>query len=134
MLRNLENKVAWVTGAGTGIGEAGAIALAEVGMHVVLSGRRMAKLEEVAAKCGGSTSVEMLDVADKDAVADVAQRIIATHGRIDVLVASAGINVKNRNWHNVSLDDWDSVIRIDLDGAFYCCKAVLPAMKAQGEA
>ena len=133
MLRNLENKVAWVTGAGTGIGEAGAIALAEAGMHVVLSGRRMAKLDEVAAKCGGSTSIEMLDVADKAAVADVAQRIIATHGRIDVLVASAGINVKNRNWHNVSLDDWDSVIRIDLDGAFYCCNAVLPTMKAQGE-
>jgi len=46
---------------------------------------------------------------------------------------SAGINVKNRNWHNVTLEDWDSVIRIDLDGAFYCCKAVLPTMKEQGE-
>ena len=51
----------------------------------------------------------------------------------DLLVASAGINMKKRNWHNVSLEDWDSVIRIDLDGAFYCCKAVLPSMKEQGE-
>ena len=133
MLRSLENKVAWVTGAGTGIGEAGAIALAQAGMHVVLSGRRQEKLEEVASQCGDAVSIEMLDVADRDAVAQVAQRIIATHGRIDVLVASAGINVKERNWHNVSFDDWDSVIRIDLDGAFYCCKAVLPTMKAQGE-
>ena len=133
MLRSLENKVAWVTGAGTGIGEAGAIALAQAGMHVVLSGRRREKLAEVASQCGDAASIEMLDVADRDAVAEVAQRIIATHGRIDVLVASAGINVKERNWHNVSLDDWDSVIRIDLDGAFYCCKAVLPTMKAQGE-
>jgi NADP-dependent 3-hydroxy acid dehydrogenase YdfG len=133
MLRSLENKVAWVTGAGTGIGEAGAIALAHAGMHVVLSGRRREKLAEVASQCGDAVSIEMLDVADRDAVAEVAQRIIATHGRIDVLVASAGINVKERNWHNVSLDDWDSVIRIDLDGAFYCCKAVLPTMKAQGE-
>ena len=133
MLRSLENKVAWVTGAGTGIGEAGAIALAQAGMHVVLSGRRREKLAEVASQCGDAVSIEMLDVADRDAVAEVAQRIIATHGRIDVLVASAGINVKERNWHNVSLDDWDSVIRIDLDGAFYCCKAVLPTMKAQGE-
>ena len=134
MLRNLENKVAWVTGAGTGIGEAAAIALAEAGMHVVLSGRRLAKLEEVAGQCpGGNTSIEMLDVADKEAVADVAKRLIDTHGRIDVLVASAGINVKERNWHNVSLEDWDSVIRIDLDGAFDCCQAVLPSMKAQGE-
>ena len=133
MLRSLENKVAWVTGAGTGIGEAGAIALAQAGMHVVLSGRRLEKLEEVASQCGDAVSIEMLDVADRDAVTEVAQRTIQTHGRIDVLVASAGINVKDRNWHNVSLDDWDSVIRIDLDGAFYCCKAVLPTMKSQGE-
>ena len=62
----------------------------------------------------------------------VAGRILEQFGQIDVLVASAGINVKERNWHNVSLEDWDSVIRIDLDGAFYCCKAVLPAMKEQG--
>ena len=48
-------------------------------------------------------------------------------------MASAGINMKERNWHNVSLEDWDSVIRIDLDGAFYCCKAVLPSMKEQGD-
>ena len=133
MLRSLENKVAWVTGAGTGIGEAGATALAEAGMHVVLSGRRFEKLEEVAGQCGDAVSIEMLDVADRDSVTEVAQRIIQSHGRIDVLVASAGINVKKRNWHNVSLDDWDSVIRIDLDGAFYCCKAVLPTMRAQGE-
>ena len=102
-------------------------------MHVVLSGRRREKLEEVAQRCFGKASVELLDVADKDAVAKVAARIIETHGRIDVLVASAGINVKERNWHNVSVEDWDQVVRIDLDGAFYCCKAVLPTMKSQGE-
>ena len=132
-MRDLTGKVAWVTGAGTGIGEGGAVALADAGMHVVLSGRRMEKLEEVAARCQGRASIEPLDVADKEAVNKVANRIIETHGRIDVMVASAGINVKNRNWHNVTLDDWDSVIRIDLDGAFYCCKAVLPQMKAQGD-
>ena len=133
MLRDLNNKVAWITGAGTGIGEGSAVALAEAGMHVVLSGRRREKLEEVAQRCFGKASVELLDVADKDAVAKVAARIIETHGRIDVLVASAGINVKERNWHNVSVEDWDQVVRIDLDGAFYCCKAVLPTMKSQGE-
>ena len=108
-----------------------ALALAQEGMHVVLSGRRVDKLEEVAGQCGANASIEVLDVADKTSVNTVAQRIIEQHGRIDVLVASAGINVKERNWHNVSLEDWDSVIRIDLDGAFYCCKAVLPQMKAQ---
>lgn len=133
MLRDLNNKVAWITGAGSGIGEGSAVALAEAGMHVVLSGRRLEKLEEVAQRCSGNASIELLDVAVKDAVAEIAARIINTHGRIDVLVASAGINVKERNWHNVSVEDWDQVIRIDLDGAFYCCRAVLPTMKSQGE-
>lgn len=137
MLRDLSGKIAWITGAGTGIGEAAAVALAEAGMRVVLSGRRAEKLAEVAAHCNehghGRASIEILDVADKDEVASVAQRILAEHGRIDVMVASAGINVKQRNWHNLSVEDWDSVIRIDLDGAFYCCKAVLPAMKEQGD-
>ena len=132
-MRDLTDKVAWVTGAGTGIGEAGAVALAEAGMHVVLSGRRADKLEDVAGRCAGRAVIEPLDVADKAAVQEVVDRILERFGRIDVMVASAGINVKNRNWHNVTLEDWDSVIRIDLDGAFYCCKAVLPAMKAQGD-
>ncbi len=133
MLRDLTDKVAWVTGAGTGIGEGGAVALAEAGMQVVLSGRRPSELERVAARCQGRASIEPLDVSDKLAVSAAANRIIEKFGRIDVLVASAGINVKQRNWHNVTLEDWDSVIRVDLDGAFYCCKAVLPAMKSQGD-
>ena len=137
MLRDLTGKIAWITGAGTGIGEGAAVALAEAGMHVVLSGRRQEKLEEVAAKCWAygedRASIEILDVADKNEVAAVTKRILDRHRRIDVMVASAGINVKERNWHNLSVEDWDSVIRIDLDGAFYCCKAVLPAMKAQGD-
>ena len=132
-MQDLTGKVAWVTGAGTGIGEAGAIALAEEGMQVILSGRRLDKLEEVQSRIGDRASIEVLDVADKNSVAAVCERILASHGRIDVLVASAGLNAKDRNWHNVSLEDWDQVIRVDLDGAFYCCKAVLPTMKAQGD-
>jgi NADP-dependent 3-hydroxy acid dehydrogenase YdfG len=127
-VRNLDGKVAWLTGAGSGIGEAGAIALAEAGMHVVLSGRRLDALEAVAGRIGPRAHIEVLDVADKDAVATVAARILERFGRIDVLVNSAGINVRNRNWHDITQDDWDRVIRIDLDGAFYCAKAVLPAM------
>ena len=63
-------------------------------MLVALSGRRLEKLEEVASQCGDAESMEMLDVADRDAATEVAQRIIQTHGRIDVPLASAGINVK----------------------------------------
>jgi NADP-dependent 3-hydroxy acid dehydrogenase YdfG len=130
-MRDLNGKVAWITGAGTGIGSGAAIALASAGMQVVLSGRREEKLKEVAAACNGNAHIEILDVANKDDVLAVVERIKTRLGRIDVMVASAGINVKNRNWHNVTLEDWDSVIRIDLDGAFYCCKAVLPIMQAQ---
>ena len=132
-MRSLDGKVAWITGAGTGIGEAGARALAEAGMQVVLSGRRGDVLESVATSIGPAASAAVLDVADKDAVADVAGSVIERFGRIDVLVNSAGLNVKDRNWHNVSLEGWDQVIRVDLDGAFYCAKAVLPQMIEQGD-
>ena len=137
-LQDLTGQVAWITGAGTGIGAGAALSLAAAGMHVVLSGRRRDVLEAVAADIQAhaypvaTVTIEELDVADRDSVQAVAKRIIDQHGKLDVLVASAGINVKERNWHNVSLDDWDRVIRIDLDGAFYCCKAVLPQMIDQG--
>lgn len=131
-MRELEGKVAWITGAGTGIGEGAAYALADAGMRVVLSGRRRDKLEAVAARVGDRAHIEVLDVADRDAVLAVAARIHQRFGAIDTLVSSAGINVKERNWHNVTLDDWDAVIRIDLDGAFYCAKAVLPHMIEAG--
>lgn len=127
-MRDLKGKTAWVTGAGTGIGEAGAIELARAGMNVVLSGRRVDVLEAVAERIGPLASVEALDVADRGAVMDLAGRIFERFGRVDVLVNSAGLNVKQRNWHNITLDDWDKVIRVDLDGAFYCAKAVLPKM------
>jgi len=132
-MRDLNGKVAWITGAGTGIGEAAALALAAEGMRVVLSGRRVDKLEDVAARIGPLAEVVALDVADKHVVTRVADDILARHGRIDVLVASAGLNAKARNWHVLSMDDWDRVIRVDLDGAFYCARAVLPMMIKQGD-
>jgi NADP-dependent 3-hydroxy acid dehydrogenase YdfG len=129
MLQSLKGKVAWITGAGSGIGEGAAIALADAGMTVVLSGRRADKLADVAQKTGGE--VLALDVADKSSVRKTVETIIARHRRIDVLVSSAGMNVKNRNWKYLTMEDWDQVIRIDLDGAFYCARAVLPHMIAQ---
>ncbi len=133
-MRDLSGKVAWITGAGSGIGEAGATALAKAGMKVVLSGRRADLLNAVAARitdAGGEAAVEPVDVSDRHAVAAVAAGIGDRFGRLDILVNSAGINVKERLWKDLTPEKWDQVIRTDLDGAFYCTHAVLPMMRAQ---
>ena len=134
-MTDLDGQVAWVTGAGTGIGEAGAIELADAGCTVVVSGRRREPLEAVAETiraAGGTVAIEPLDVGSQADVAAVAGRILDRYGRVDIGVFSAGINVAERNWPVLSTDSWDDVINIDLNGAFYCCHAIVPAMRTRG--
>lgn len=134
-MQDLSGQVAWITGAGSGIGESAAQKLAESGCVVVVSGRRAEPLDSLVSRivaAGGEASAEPLDVSDKTAVAEVVERIIARHGRIDIGVFSAGINVPDRSWSVLTTDAWDDVINIDLNGAFYCCHSVVPAMRAQG--
>jgi NADP-dependent 3-hydroxy acid dehydrogenase YdfG len=130
----LTGKVAWITGAGTGIGRAGARALAAAGATTVLSGRRSAELEKVAASitdAGGSAEVESLDIVNRPAVDEVMQGIVGRHGRIDMLVNSAGLNVPNRRWRDITAEAWNTVIDVDLNGAFNVCHAALGVMRAQ---
>jgi NADP-dependent 3-hydroxy acid dehydrogenase YdfG len=115
--------VAWVTGGGSGIGLAGAQALKEAGATVVISGRSASTLEHP-----GLEAVA-LDVGDQKAVAKAADAILKRHGRVDILVNSAGINHPKRNFRNVSIDGWDQIVAINLSGTFYCCQAVLPGMR-----
>ena len=136
VMRDLSGQVAWITGAGTGIGESAALKLAEAGCTVVVSGRRAEPLDSLVERIaagGGTASAEPLDVSDKHAVASVVDRILAEHGRVDIAVLSAGINVNNRNWPVVTTDAWDDVINIDLSGAFYCCHALVPGMRERGD-
>src|SRR5581483_10095252 len=131
---SLQGKVAWVTGAGTGIGLAGAKALAEAGAAVVMSGRRGEVLEYEAGairKSGARAEVEAMDVADPEKVNLVAEAILARHGKVDILVNCAGLNVPNRFWRNQTIDGWNQVIRVNVDGTFYCVQAVLPSMRAR---
>lgn len=132
----LQGQIAWVTGAGSGIGLAGAQALAAAGATVVLSGRRVAVLEAAAETIraqGGRAEVEVLDVSDAVAVAAVAARILARHaGRIDVLLNSAGTNTPKRFWRDQSAEGWRQVLATNLDSIFYTTHAVLPAMRARG--
>jgi NADP-dependent 3-hydroxy acid dehydrogenase YdfG len=130
----LAGRVAWVTGGGSGIGQAGALELAAAGATVVVSGRRAAVLEEtlaLVAKAGGRAEKLALDVADKSQVAEAAKELLGRHGRCDVLVNSAGLNVPQRYYRDLTPEGWDKVIGINLNGALYCTTAVLPTMRAQ---
>ena len=131
----LNGKVAWITGGGSGIGLAGALELAKQGVHVVISGRTARTNQEGLSeiKKFGSAEAIQLDVADKKAVFATAADIEKRHGRIDILVTSAGTNISGpkRNFKNMSAEGWDDVVQINLNGLFYCCLAVMPGMRAR---
>ena len=131
----LNGKVAWITGGGSGIGLAGALELAKAGARVVISGRTQRTNESGLAqlKSVGSAEAIQLDVSDKGAVTRAAADIEKRHGRIDILVTSAGTNIggAKRNFKTMALEGWDEVVRINLDGLFYCCYAVIPGMRAR---
>jgi NADP-dependent 3-hydroxy acid dehydrogenase YdfG len=130
----LSGKVAWVTGAGSGIGEAAALALAKSGAHVVLTGRRVGPLETVAAaiaKAGGVASVEPGDLMARDTAHSIVARIQAVQGRLDILVNNAGLNIGPRTWRQLTPAGVDELVQGNLSSAFYCVTAVLPIMRAQ---
>ena len=133
MNTHLKGQVAWVTGGGSGIGLAGATELVKAGAHVLISGRTAATNASALANLQalGSAEAVLLDVADKQAVKAVAQHLVATHGRIDILINSACTNATQRNFDVLTTEAWDEVVAINLSGLFYCVHAVLPTMRHQ---
>jgi len=130
----LSGKIAWVTGGGSGIGEAGAIALAEAGATVIVSGRDGTKLDAVVAKITGAghkASALALDVTDRAAVARGAAALLAQHSNVHILINSAGINLPNRRWKNLTAEAFDRIVTTNLNGTFYAIEAVLPKMREQ---
>ncbi len=130
----LKGKVAWVTGAGSGIGEAATLALAAQGALVVLTGRRAEPLEAVARRivdAGGRADVQAGDMMDSARVSAIAAHIERSHGRIDILINNAGLNIVKRSWAELTPEGVDDVVRANLSGAFYASLAVLPAMRRQ---
>jgi NADP-dependent 3-hydroxy acid dehydrogenase YdfG len=129
----LAGKIAWVTGAGSGIGEAAALALADEGATVILTGRRREPLEDVARRINqtGAAHAQPADLTDKAQVAGVAEYIKATFGRLDILVNNAGVNIVDRHWDKLTPDGIDTLIQGNLVGALYCVTAALPFMRAQ---
>lgn len=134
-MRLPEKSVVWVTGAGSGIGRACAIAFAKAGGIVALTGRRADRLRETAAmisEAGGTPAlVAPADLADRDAVSAAYATIESTLGAPLMLVNSAGWNVTRRHWNNLEPAGASDVIDIDLKAMFYCTLAVLPAMRAR---
>lgn len=133
-MSNNKKRVAWITGGGSGIGLAGAQELAKEGWTVVISGRRKDVLDEAVVsivKAGGACEAMVLDVSNAADAEKVAKAIVAKHGRIDLLVNSAGVNVPKRSWDDVTLEGWDQLVDINLNGVMYCMRAVLPTMRAQ---
>ncbi len=130
----LDGKVAWVTGAGSGIGQSAAVALAQSGALVILSGRRAHQLDETRGsieRAGGQAESVPLDATIEAQVSAAHQSIVARHAAIDILVNSAGINVPKRRYRDLSVSDWDRVVEINLKGAMYTMLAVLPSMRAR---
>jgi NADP-dependent 3-hydroxy acid dehydrogenase YdfG len=126
------SKTAIITGAGTGIGQGIATAFANAGFNLVLAGRRLEPLEKTAQNSGqANIQIVATDVTDRDAVQALAQKTIDAFGSIDVLVNNAGINTQKRNLDDISDEDWDRVININLTGAFNAFRAVRTQMKKQ---
>jgi NADP-dependent 3-hydroxy acid dehydrogenase YdfG len=133
-MARLRGKVAWVTGAGSGIGEAAAVMLAEDGAAVVLTGRRLAPLEAVAARieaAGGTAEVQPADLMDPAAVKAVGAFIAQRFGRLDILVNNAGLNITPRRWGVLTTEGVDELVRGNLSSAMYCVTVALPFMRAQ---
>jgi len=128
------NRTALVTGAGTGVGRAVALALLKGGYRVALAGRRKEMLEETAAQAGaaaGNALVVPTDVGKPDAVQALFARIKDRFGRIDVLFNNAGGNAPGVPFEDLPFEKWQSVVDVNLTGMFLCAQAAFRMMKDQ---
>jgi 2-deoxy-D-gluconate 3-dehydrogenase len=134
-LFDLTGKVAVVTGGGSGIGLGIAQGLAEAGARVAIVGRNAVKLEAAARKLASETSGDFLplpaDVSDAEQVESLVRQVSERFGRIDILFNNAGITVRKPP-QEMRLDEWRTVVDVNLTSAFLMSKAVYPAMKQSG--
>lgn len=127
------NKVAIVTGAGSGIGKSAALALLQDGWKVVLAGRREAPLHELSEQSGYTAHclVVPTDVAEPDSVRMLFEKTTATLGRVDLLFNNAGVSAPPVPLEDLSVEQWRQVVDINLNGMFYCIQQAFKAMKNQ---
>jgi len=125
--------IAIVTGAGSGVGKAAALALLAEGWHVALAGRRLAALEAVAVASGASSHAIPIaaDVSDPLSVQRLFDKVVQAHGRVDLLFNNAGISAPGVPLEDLTVQQWRDVVDVNLSGMFYCVQAAFRVMKAQ---
>jgi NADP-dependent 3-hydroxy acid dehydrogenase YdfG len=129
-MQDLSGKIAVLTGASSGIGEATSRLLVEEGMHVVLVARRVERLQKLAAELGDSATVEGLDVADSVAVAAMFARVKERFGGVDLLFNNAGIGISS-TFDDSDPADWKTMIDANLYGVLNCTQAAIPLMRGR---
>jgi NADP-dependent 3-hydroxy acid dehydrogenase YdfG len=130
----LDGKIVWITGAGSGIGRACAIAFAAAGARVALTGRRRDALEATASMLASERAVVVAaDLSRPEAAAAAHREVVDALGAPSILVNNAGWNIGRRHWRELAVEDMSGVVDVDLKAPFACSIAVLPAMRAQGE-
>ena len=133
-MTDLTGRIAWVTGAGSGIGEAAATALAGAGATLVLTGRRPEPLDAVAARisAAGGTALAMPgDLTRPETAGAIVAEVVRRFGRLDLLVNNAGLNIAARAWRDLDPVGIDAVLGGNLSAAFYCAAAALVPMRRQ---
>ena len=128
---NASTKVAVVTGAGTGIGKASALALAEAGYQVAFAGRRQEILDKALAEAGGRGIAVATDVADPASVKALFAAVEAKWGRVDVLFNNAGTGAPAVPMDELPWEKWKAVVDANLNGSFLCAQAAMALMKRQ---
>lgn len=135
----LEGKVALITGGGTGIGRASALALAREGVHLAINySRSQTEAEKTAADVkalGPSAITIQADVSQDTAAREMIRKTVDALGRIDILVNNAGFTKKITlsDLESVTEEVWDKTLAVNLKGVFFCCRAAAPYMKKQGD-
>jgi NAD(P)-dependent dehydrogenase (short-subunit alcohol dehydrogenase family) len=128
----MPDKFAFVTGAGSGIGRAAALALMQAGWTVGLGGRRLPPLEETAALGAPARSLCIIcDVADPEAVAAAFAEITVSFGRLDLLFNNAGTAARSIPMEELTFEEWKAVVDVNLTGTFLCTQQAMRLMKAQ---
>ncbi|MBL4609624.1 SDR family NAD(P)-dependent oxidoreductase [Halopseudomonas sp.] len=134
-MKRVQDKVAVVTGAALGIGRAAAVLLGREGAHVAVTDINESAGKEVVElirQAGGSAEYWSLDTSDEANVQSVFAEVVERFGPINILVNNAGIAGINKPTHEVTREEWNAVINVNVNGVFYCTKHVIPVMRQAG--